>query len=105
MKINAFIARILSAVTVASCFALTSPMAMAATEEAEEAPEPVWVLSYASFLIFGGLTVFLCVFFSRRNETILSLEEQKKAGETRNARAKEHRKREMYERVHGQKKH
>lgn len=104
MKINAFIARMVSAVTVAACFALTSPLAMAAEEAEEQPSEPVWVLSYASFLIFGGLTVFLCVFFSRRRESMLSIEEQKKAGETRNARAKERRKQQMYERVHAQKK-
>lgn len=97
-------ARILSTLSVAALFALNSPLLLAAEEEEEQAPEPVWVLSYASFLLFAGVTVFLCVFFSRRRESALSLEDQKKSGELRNARAKERRKQEQYARMHAQKK-
>ncbi len=97
-------ARILSTLTVAALFALNSPLLMAAEEEEEQAPEPVWVLSYASFLLFAGVTVFLCRGRRSRRASARSMEEQKRVGELRNARVKERRKRELYERVHAQKK-
>lgn len=97
-------ARVLSALTVAACFLVSSPLALAAETEEEPAPDPVWVISYASFLLFAGVTIFLCVFFSRRRETALGLQEQKAAGELRNARAKQRRKEEQYARIHDQKK-
>ena len=46
-----------------------SPFVMAADDEGEAAAEPVWVLSYASFLGFAAVTIFLSLFFSRRKDT------------------------------------
>ncbi|MBQ9874305.1 MAG: hypothetical protein IJM30_07560 [Thermoguttaceae bacterium] len=79
-----------------------TPLVQAAEEEEAES-DPVWVLSYASFLLFAAITVFLCVFFSRRRETALGVEDLKRVGQLRNDRIKERRKAEMYARVHGQK--
>ena len=81
-----------------------SPFVMAADDEGEAAAEPVWVLSYASFLGFAAVTIFLSLFFSRRKDTALSNEEIKKAGQTRANRIKERRQAERYARVHAQKK-
>ena len=81
-----------------------SPFVMAVDDEGEAAAEPVWVLSYASFLGFAAVTIFLSLFFSRRKDTALSNEEIKKAGQTRANRIKERRQAERYARVHAQKK-
>ena len=103
MKSSSFKLRILSYLSAIALLVANSPLALAAEEE-EAAGDPVWVLSYASFLLFAAVTVFLCVFFSRRRETALDAAELKKVGQIRNARIKERRKAEQYARVHGQKK-
>ena len=104
MKSSSFKLRILSYVSAVALLVANTPLALAAEEE-EAAGDPVWVLSYAGFLLFAAVTVFLCVFFSRRRETALDAAELKKVGQIRNARIKERRKAEQYARVHGQKKY
>ena len=49
----------------------------AATEEAPQ-EEPVWVLSYASFIFYATAVIMIAIFFSKRRETLLDLENQKK---------------------------
>lgn len=75
-----FKARLLSLLYALPVFLATSPLVLAAEEEEEKASEPVWVLSWASFILFCGLTIGICVFFSRRAETLLTNEEQKEVG-------------------------
>ncbi|MBQ9800192.1 MAG: hypothetical protein IJO40_09675 [Thermoguttaceae bacterium] len=75
-----FKARLLSLLYALPVFLATSPLVLAAEEEEAKASEPVWVLSWASFILFGGLTIAICVFFSRRVETLLTNEEQKEVG-------------------------
>lgn len=95
--------RIFSLLCVATYALVNSPVLLAAEEE-EAQSDPVWVLSYASFLIFAAITVFLCVFFSRRRETILGMEDQKRVGQIRNDRIKQRRKEQQYAKIHAQKK-
>ncbi len=75
-----FKARLLSLLYALLVFLTTSPLVLAAEEEEAKASEPVWVLSWTSFILFGGLTIAICVFFSRRVETLLTNEEQKQVG-------------------------
>ncbi len=104
MKSRLLKLRLLATLTAAAAYLAASPLVMAAEDEGEAAAEPVWVLSYASFLGFAAATIFLSLFFSRRKETALSNEEVKKAGQTRANRIKERRQAERYARVHAQKK-
>ena len=61
---------------------------------ADEAPasDPVWVLSYAAFIFFAGAVVMIAIFFSKRRDTLLDVEEQKKVGQIRAKRLTERRK-------------
>lgn len=42
-----------------------------------EKKEPVWVISWAAFFLFLGITVFFMSFPSKRRDTILNEEEEK----------------------------
>ncbi len=100
-----FKARLLSLLYALLVFLTTSPLVFAAEEEAEKAGKPVWVISWASFILFGGLTIAICVFFSRRVETLLTNEEQKQVGAVAAERLAERRKAERLARMQaGQKK-
>ena len=63
-----------------------------AAEEAAPASDPVWVLSYAAFIFFAGAVVMIAIFFSKRRDTLLDVEEQKKVGQIRAKRVTERRK-------------
>ncbi|MBQ2791446.1 MAG: hypothetical protein IJE97_17565 [Thermoguttaceae bacterium] len=99
-------ARLLSLFYALAVFLTTSPLVLAAEKEEEaKASEPVWVLSWASFILFCGLTVAICVFFSRRRETLLTNEEQKQVAALAAERLAERRKAERLARMQaGQKK-
>jgi hypothetical protein len=101
-----FKARLLSLLYALPVFLATSPVVLAAAEDEEAAPpEPVWVLSWAAFILFCGLTIAVCVFFSRRPETLLTNEEQKQVGQLAAERLAERRKAERLARMQaGQKK-
>lgn len=100
-----FKARLLSLLYALLVFLTTSPLVLAAEEEEAKASEPVWVLSWTSFILFGGLTIAICVFFSRRAETLLTNEEQKQVGALAAERLAERRKAERLARMQaGQKK-
>ena len=75
-----FKARLLPLLYALPIFLATSPLVLAAEEAEAKASEPGWGLSWASFILFCGLTVSICVFFSRRAETLLTNEEQKEVG-------------------------
>ena len=66
----------------------------AATEEAPQ-EEPVWVLSYASFIFYATAVIF----FSKRRETLLDLENQKKVAQIRANRVVKRRKEEQRARM------
>ncbi len=104
MKSGSFKLRILSILSAIAMFVANVAPALAADKEEEKTSDPVWVLSYASFLLFAALTVLLGALLSRRSETALSNEDIKRVGQIRNARIKERRKAEQYARVHGLKK-
>ena len=100
-----FKARLLSLLYALPVFLATSPLVLAAEEEEEKASEPVWVLSWTAFILFCGLTISICVFFSRRAETLLTNEEQKQVGALAAERLAERRKAERLARMQaGQKK-
>ncbi len=105
MKSSFLKLHLLPALYFIACTFACSPFVMAAEQEEEAVAEPVWVVSYASFLMFAAGTVFLSVFFSRRRPSALSAEEQKNCAQLRNERVKQRRKEEMYARIHSQKKH
>ena len=71
-------------------YVASSPTLLAADDA--PASDPVWVLSYAAFIFFAGAVVMLAIFFSKRRETLLDLEEQKKVGQIRAKRVSERRK-------------
>lgn len=97
--------RLLSFFFAVSYFFATSPWALAAAKKDEEpASDPVWVMSWASFIIFGAATIMICVIFSRRRDSILTQEEQKHVNQLRADRATKRRKEERFAQIHGQKK-
>ena len=98
-------ARLLSLFYALAVFMATSPVVLAAEEEEEAVKEPVWVISWAAFILFAGLTISICDFFSRRPETLLTNEEQKQVGQLAAERLAERRKAERLARMQaGQKK-
>ena len=100
-----FKARLLSLFYALAVFLATSPLVLAAEEEEEKAANPVWVLSWTTFILFGGLTIGICVFFSRRPETLLTNEEQKQVSQLAAERLAQRRKEERLARMQaGQKK-
>lgn len=101
-----FKARLLALPYSLPIFLATSPLALAAEEkEAEAASDPVWVLSWAAFILFAGLTIVICVFFSRRPETLLTNEEQKQVSQIAVERLAKRRKEERLAKMQaGQKK-
>lgn len=84
-------ARLLSFLYAASIF-LTTSAAFAAEEEEEAVKEPIWVMSWAAFIFFAGATIIICVFFSKRKESLLSIEDQKKCDQLRADRLKKRQK-------------
>ena len=94
--------RFLAFLFVAASAFLNSPVLLAAEDE-EAGGDPVWVLSYAGFIGFAAVVIFLAIFFSRRRETALSNEELKHASQVRNDRVKERRRQRQYEMIHGKK--
>ncbi len=100
-----FKARLLALLYSLPIFLATSPLALAADDEEAPASDPVWVLSWAAFILFAGLTIVICVFFSRRAETLLTNEEQKQVGQLAAERLAQRRKEERLARMQaGQKK-
>ncbi|MBR4835284.1 MAG: hypothetical protein IKU86_13285 [Thermoguttaceae bacterium] len=100
-----FKARLLALLYTLPMFLATSPLALAAEKEEAPASDPVWVLSWAAFILFAGLTIVVCVFFSRRVETLLTNEEQKQVGQLAAERLAQRRKEERLARMQaGQKK-
>ena len=61
---------------------------------AEEAPasDPVWVLSYAAFIFFAGAVIMIALFFSKRRDTLLDMEGQKRVAQIRADRVTKRRK-------------
>ncbi|MDO5308890.1 MAG: hypothetical protein Q4G03_05290 [Planctomycetia bacterium] len=81
-------------------FALqTAPLLAAGDEEATS--DPVWVLSYASFILFAGITIVTSIFFSKRRATALDLEAQRKVEKIYNERLKAQRDAERQRKLHG----
>ena len=72
-------------------YVATCPALYAAGDDAP-ASDPVWVLSYAAFIFFAGAVVMLAILFSKRRDTMLDAEEQKRTGQLRAKRATERRK-------------
>ncbi|MBQ2789900.1 MAG: hypothetical protein IJE97_09695 [Thermoguttaceae bacterium] len=100
-----FKARLLSLFYALAVFLATSPLVLAAEEEAEQASKPVWVLIWTAFILLGGLTISVCVLFSRRPETLLTNEEQKQVSQLAAERLMQRRKEERLARMQaGQKK-
>lgn len=95
-------ARLFSFLCAASVF-LTTSSAFAAEEE-EAVKEPVWVMSWAAFIFFAGATIMICVFFSKRNESLLSAEDQKRCDQIRADRLKKRQKEERMARMQAKKK-
>jgi len=98
-----FISRLLSCLFASAFVPLTAQTVFAAEEEAP-AGDPVWVLSYAAFILFSGVVIMVCMFFSKRRETALDSEQQRIVGRIRNERINKRRKEQQYARIHGQKK-
>ena len=85
-----------------ACFAMASPL-FAADDGAAES-EPVWVISYTGFILFAGATIVIALFFSRRGDSVLDVEEQKRVAKLRTDRITKRRKEERQAMLHAQKK-
>ncbi|MBR0225984.1 MAG: hypothetical protein IJL92_08015 [Thermoguttaceae bacterium] len=70
--------RLFSGLCAASLFIANSPLLLAADKDEAPASDPVWVLSYAAFILFAGSVIMIALFFSKRRDTLLDMEEQKK---------------------------
>ncbi len=81
----------------ASCFLLDAQALFAADEEVQE--EPVWVLSYAAFIFYATAVITIAIFFSKRRETLLDLEGQKRVAQIRANRVVKRRKEEQKARM------
>lgn len=105
-RTNSFKRRLLSFLSVATIFLSNASFALAAASDEEETvADPVWVLSYAAYIFFCGAIVMICIFFSKRRETLLDMEERKKVGDLKAKRVTQRRKEEQLARMHAQKKH
>ncbi len=102
-KSTALKARFLSFLYAASFF-LTASAAFAAEEEEEAVKDPIWVMSWAGFIFFAGATIIICVFFSRRAESLLSQEDQKRCDQIRADRLKKRQKEARMARMQAKKK-
>jgi len=101
--LKAFVSRFLSCVFALAFVPLTAQTVFAAEEEAP-AGDPVWVLSYAAFILFSGVVIMVCLFFSKRRDTLLDAEGQRIVGKIKSERLNKRRKEQQYARIHGQKK-
>ena len=102
--LKTFVSRLLSCVFASAFVLLTAQAVFAAEEEEEGVADPVWVLSYAAFILFSGVVVMVCMIFSKRRETALDMEQQKIVGKVKTERLAKRRKERQYERIHAQKK-
>ena len=91
--------RFFSSLCALSVFLMSSPVLLAAAEEEETSSDPVWVLSYAAFLVFSGGVIMIALFFSKRRDTQLDMEEQKKVSQLRADRVTKRRKEEKQARM------
>ena len=91
---------VLFALTAIACL-LASPVVMAAEEETAETENPVWVLSYAAFIFFSGAVIILAIIFSKRGDTLLDMEDKKRADQLRADRATKRRREERLAALHG----
>jgi len=98
-----FVSRLLSCVFALAFIPLTSQAVFAAEKEEEAVSDPVWVLSYAAFILFSGVVIMVCMFFSKRRETALDQEQQRVIGKIKSERLAKRRKEQQYARIHAQK--
>ena len=84
-----------------AAFIATSPFLWAQENEAETTSDPIWVLSYAAFIFFAGLAIMICIFFSKRRETALDLEQQRAVAKKLAERIKAKRDEERRRMLHG----
>ncbi|MGN0930447.1 MAG: hypothetical protein ACI4NP_01875 [Thermoguttaceae bacterium] len=96
--INSIKTRFFLSLIAASCFLLDAQSLFAATEEAPQ-EEPVWVLSYAAFIFYATAVIMIAIFFSKRRETLLDMENQKKVAQIRANRVVKRRKEEQRARM------
>ncbi|MCF0234869.1 MAG: hypothetical protein HUK22_07835 [Thermoguttaceae bacterium] len=96
--------RILPLMYSAAIFAATASPIFAAEEEEAAPSGPVWVMSWFAFIVFGGATIGICVFFSRRQESILTQEDQKRVAKIRADKITQRRKEERIARMQASKK-
>lgn len=76
----------------ATAIYLASSSSLFAAEEAP-ASDPVWVISYFTFIVFAGAVIMLALVFSRnRRDTLLDMAEQKRVAEIRAERTVKRRK-------------
>ena len=97
--INSIKTRFFVSLIAASCLLLDAQsLFAAATAEAPQA-EPVWVLSYAAFIFYATAVIMIAIFFSKRRETLLDMENQKKVAQIRANRVVKRRKEEQRARM------
>ena len=99
LHINSIKARFFLSLIAASPILLDAQSLFAAATEEAPQEEPGWVLSYASFIFYATAVIMIAIFFSKRRETLLDLENQKKVAQIRANRVVKRRKEEQRARM------
>ena len=99
-RTTAFFNRVLASIFAFSCF-VAPTLLYAADDEEAASNDPVWVLSYAAFILFVGATVIIAIFFSKRGDSVLDMEEQKRVNQLRADRVQKKRREERLAALHG----
>lgn len=97
--INSIKTRFFVSLNAASCLLLDAQSLFAAATEEAPQEEPVWVLSYAAFIFYATAVIMIAIFFSKRRETLLDMENQKKVAQIRANRVVKRRKEEQRARM------
>ncbi len=98
---TALLYRAAASIVAFSCLIASSPLLYAAEKEEEQTSDPVWVLSYAAFILFVGATIILANLFSKRGDSVLDVEEQKHVNQLRADRVQKMRREQRLAAMHG----